>query len=306
MLEMIIKRYKYKLLIWAATGLFLPMTGLILFVVLLASFVGGNEMAIIRAIEIPGEYLILAKAKADETESDFIQLLAASTALVQGDVEKYNEETLEEAYLNIDNPIETPELYDIYKKSYGEIKTGPVPKSGISRTRVYVLNPDTGEKEWQELETYKDFTYSHYDDFGAARTYGGDRSHEGNDVVAQKGTPLVSMTDGTIVSMGWNDFGGWQISIMDANGTYWYYAHMERYALDLEIDQYITAGTLIGYVGSSGYGPVGTTGKFIDHLHLQIGIKLDPAQEEYTWINPYPIIVYTDPMRQELNQNEER
>ena len=97
MLEMIIKRYKYKLLIWAATGLFLPMTGLILFVVLLASFVGGNEMAIIRAIEIPGEYLILAKAKADETESDFIQLLAASTALVQGDVEKYNEETLEEA-----------------------------------------------------------------------------------------------------------------------------------------------------------------------------------------------------------------
>lgn len=306
MLETIIKKYKYKLLIGAATGFLLPLAGLIFFILLIASMLGSSEMPIIRAIEIPGEYLIIAKTKADETGSDFVQLLAASTELVQGDMEKYNTETLNAAYLNINKPLETPELYDIYKKCYGEIKTGPIPSAGIRRTRIYVLNPDTGKKEWVEFETYKEFTYSHYDDFGAARTYGGDRSHEGNDLVADKGTPLVSMTDGTVVSMGWNEFGGWQMSIMDANGTYWYYAHMDRYELHIEKQQYITAGTLIGYVGSSGYGPIGTTGKFIDHLHLQIGIKLDPVQEEYTWINPYPIIVYTAPMRQELNQTEER
>lgn len=284
--------------------MFLPMFSIILFIMLIVAMLGGSDTAIIRAIEIPGEYLIIAKAKADENSSDFIRLLVESTNIAGGEKEQYNAETLEIAYTKILDTLDNQEIYDIYKKIYSEIKTGPIPKSSIVNEWVYEMNLDTGKKEWVEINTLRNWTYSHYEDFGAKRTYGGDRSHLGNDVIADKGTPLLSITDGVITRLGWDELGGWRVGIIDTNGTYWYYAHMLEYAPDIQENQYITAGTLIGYVGNSGYGPIGTTGQFIDHLHLQIGIAIEPnssSDDEYIWINPYPIMVYTEHMRVQLN-----
>lgn len=59
----------------------------------------------------------------------------------------------------------------------------------------------------------------------------------------------------------------------------------------MEIGEEIEAGDLIGYMGDSGYGDEGTTGKFPVHLHL--GIYLEEPDEEIS-INPYWILRYVE------------
>jgi murein DD-endopeptidase MepM/ murein hydrolase activator NlpD len=109
------------------------------------------------------------------------------------------------------------------------------------------------------------------------------RSHEGVDVMAAKGTAVYSTMAGTIVKSGWNDLGGWRLTIRVDDNTDFYYAHLSKYAAGIKEGVKVKAGQLIGYVGSSGYGPVGTEGKFVTHLHFGI-YKRTP---DYRAIDPY-------------------
>lgn len=110
--------------------------------------------------------------------------------------------------------------------------------------------------------------------FGETRTYNPDgsttvRSHEGVDILAPKGQPLVAVGDGKIVRLGWNSLGGWRATIaLDKLPYSAYYAHMSSYASGLALGQTVKRGQLLGYVGDSGYGPEGTTGQFPSHLHF--------------------------------------
>ncbi|WP_169083544.1 M23 family metallopeptidase [Paenibacillus sp. PL91] len=131
--------------------------------------------------------------------------------------------------------------------------------------------------------TYTPFSNSYAD----ARFWSGDgpevRSHEGVDIMAAKGTAVYSAMAGTIVKAGWNDLGGWRVTIRVDDNTEFYYAHLSKYAAGIKEGTKVKAGQLIGYVGSSGYGPVGTEGKFVTHLHFGI-YKRTPA---YQAIDPY-------------------
>lgn len=131
--------------------------------------------------------------------------------------------------------------------------------------------------------TYTPFSNSYAD----ARSWSGDgpevRSHEGVDIMAAKGTAVYSAMAGTIVKAGWNDLGGWRVTIRVDDNTEFYYAHLSKYAAGIKEGAKVKAGQLIGYVGSSGYGPVGTEGKFVTHLHFGI-YKRTPA---YQAIDPY-------------------
>ena len=109
------------------------------------------------------------------------------------------------------------------------------------------------------------------------------RSHEGVDVLAPKGTAVYSALAGTVVKAGWNDLGGWRLTIQVDGDTEFYYAHLSKYAAGMKVGVKVKAGQLIGYVGSSGYGPKGTEGKFVTHLHFGI-YKTTPA---YRAIDPY-------------------
>lgn len=158
------------------------------------------------------------------------------------------------------------------------------------------------EKIWADVRYFPvmfwkeepDLTVTYEDSWMYERTYGGKRGHEGTDLMASQNErrvfPIVSMTDGTITSKGWLPKGGWRIGITAPHGGYFYYAHLDSYA-DVEIGDEIEAGDLIGYMGDSGYGEEGTTGKFPVHLHL--GIYLEEPDEEIS-INPYWILRYTE------------
>lgn len=137
------------------------------------------------------------------------------------------------------------------------------------------------------------YEYTHNDDFGADRTFGGDRHHKGNDIMTKRGIPLVAVTSGIVERIGWEKLGGWRIGIRDSNNRYWYYAHMEEYEKGIDRGDRIKAGDIIGYVGDSGYGPEGTTGKFATHLHIQIGVEF-PGEKEITYINPYGILKFLE------------
>ncbi|WP_274361614.1 M23 family metallopeptidase [Paenibacillus thermotolerans] len=94
------------------------------------------------------------------------------------------------------------------------------------------------------------------------------RTHEGVDIFARAGTPIYASAGGTVVNIGWNDYGGWRLTVQIDNDTAFYYAHMSGYGSNLYKGAKVSQGQLIGYVGSTGYGPQGTSGKFSPHLHF--------------------------------------
>jgi len=125
--------------------------------------------------------------------------------------------------------------------------------------------------------------YSYSNTFGAKRTYGGERLHEGLDIICKSGTPVYSVTDGTVVKKGWITLGGWRILIKDSFGIEYYYAHLSKYVSGISVGDTVKSGQLIGYSGDSGYGKIGTVGQFVAHLHFGI-------YENNVAINPYVFI----------------
>ncbi|ADU31664.1 M23 family metallopeptidase [Evansella cellulosilytica] len=129
------------------------------------------------------------------------------------------------------------------------------------------------------------FNYSYKSTFGDARGWGGRRIHEGTDIFADHGTPVKSTTYGVVELKGWNKYGGWRIGIRDKDNVYHYYAHLSRFEDGIDRGAIVEPGTVIGYVGSTGYGKPGTSGKFPPHLHY--GVYRDNGIIEWSF-DPYP------------------
>lgn len=128
----------------------------------------------------------------------------------------------------------------------------------------------------------KNVNYGYEAGFGDGRSYGGERLHEGVDIIAPAGAAVRSVCNGVVTAKGWLALGGYRIGVMDAFGVYHYYAHLSGYA-DVEIGDAVSAGQVLGYVGSTGYGPEPTWDQLIPHLHF--GLYLDGVA-----IDPYPYL----------------
>ena len=114
------------------------------------------------------------------------------------------------------------------------------------------------------------------DTWGAPRGTG--RRHEGQDIFAPKGTPILSATNGYVYKIGENNLGGQTVSVISAGGRVYYYAHLDAYAPNLEVGDPVTTRTVLGFVGTTG-NAVGTP----PHLHFGV----------YTMsgaINPLPLL----------------
>ena len=106
----------------------------------------------------------------------------------------------------------------------------------------------------------------------------GDRLHEGQDIFAKRGTPVLSATDGYVVRIGENTLGGQTVSVIGAGGRIYYYAHLDSYAPNIAIGDRVTTQTVLGYVGNTGNAAGGPT-----HLHFGVYAR-DGA------LNPLPLL----------------
>lgn len=102
----------------------------------------------------------------------------------------------------------------------------------------------------------------------------GGRLHEGQDIFAERGTAVRSATEGYVVRMGESALGGNTVFVAGAGGRHYYYAHLDSYAPTLAVGDYVTAETVLGYVGTTG-NAAGTS----PHLHFGVytsGGVVDP------------------------------
>lgn len=164
-------------------------------------------------------------------------------------------------------------LREAYRAVFGDLEYFPVPRlSGGEDAAVFE------------------------DTFGASRTYGGQRTHEGTDLFGSKNIsgyyPVVSVTDGVVEKVGWLPLGGWRIGIRSPSGGYFYYAHLDSYSRDFQEGDSVRAGELLGLMGDTGYGPEGTRGKFPVHLHFGIYIRTSNRRE--ISVNPYAVLRYLE------------
>ncbi|MCI9485799.1 MAG: M23 family metallopeptidase [Lachnospiraceae bacterium] len=139
--------------------------------------------------------------------------------------------------------------------------------------------------------------YGYGDSWGAERTYGGERRHEGTDLMdggnGRGFFPVVSVSDGVVEHVGWLELGGWRIGIRAPGGTYFYYAHLDSYDHEFAVGEEVRAGQLLGFMGDSGYGKVpGTVGNFAVHLHFGIYLRTDHFEE--LAVNPYWILRFLE------------
>ncbi|MDQ3913778.1 MAG: peptidoglycan DD-metalloendopeptidase family protein [Actinomycetota bacterium] len=101
------------------------------------------------------------------------------------------------------------------------------------------------------------------DTFGAARS--GGRSHEGVDMFAAEGTPVVAVADGVtfLVENVDDDIGGVSLWIRDQRGNTYYYAHNAMNVVTADGVR-VRAGEVISFVGRTG-NAYGTS----PHLHFE-------------------------------------
>ncbi|MBA4072861.1 MAG: metalloendopeptidase [Gemmatimonas sp.] len=110
---------------------------------------------------------------------------------------------------------------------------------------------------------------------------GGARTHQALDILAKRGTPVLSVDSGTVLRLSRSTLGGITIYTTDpARRFVFYYAHLDRYAEGLREGKAIAQGEVIGYVGSTGNAPKNTP-----HLHFQVMRFVD----ERTWWNGPPL-----------------
>ena len=108
----------------------------------------------------------------------------------------------------------------------------------------------------------------------------GGRLHQGVDIVGARGKLLYAVVSGTISKVYVDSPGslaGNGVRIAQDNGTYFTYLHMDTLAGGIELGAKVTAGQVIGTLGSTGNA---TT----PHLHFEVHPAGGAA------VNPYPLV----------------
>ncbi|MBQ8834182.1 MAG: peptidoglycan DD-metalloendopeptidase family protein [Oscillospiraceae bacterium] len=101
-------------------------------------------------------------------------------------------------------------------------------------------------------------------------TAGASSYHQGVDLAGPKGTPIYATRTGVVTTARYSNSAGWYVSINHGDGFSSIYMHMESYVVSA--GQAVSAGQLIGYMGSTGI----STGS-----HLHFGIAYNGA-----YVNP--------------------
>jgi len=155
-------------------------------------------------------------------------------------------------------------------------------------------DPATGS--WFDYECSPQFTYD---------------GHRGTDIMAynfrlmDQGVPILAAADGTVswTQTGYFDRNYWTpyiglpngINIRHSDGSDSQYFHLRQHSVAVEVGDYVEAGQIIGYMGSSGSSPN-------PHLHFELwqgGVSQNPnngacSPTPSLWLEPFDYPGHTD------------
>ena len=116
---------------------------------------------------------------------------------------------------------------------------------------------------------------------------GGSRTHEALDILAPRGTPVLSATGGRVLKLFDSKAGGKMVYAADSSERFiLMYAHLDAYAPGLADGQPLKRGQVIGVVGTTGNAPPN-----VPHLHFAIA-RSNHVNEWWKGapVNPYPLL----------------
>lgn len=200
------------------------------------------------------------------------------------------------------------ELFNYYYDGYSAVLKNFIGYYKTNASGEYKLK--YGVKAFSPIA--EGYSYTHYRDFGASRSYGYKRQHLGNDLMGNTSTPIAAVEGGIIEAIGWNIYGGWRIGIRSTDSNrYYYYAHLKKdkpYAKNFKEGDYVAAGDIIGYLGMTGYSKTENTNNInIPHLHFGMQLIFDESQKDANsqiWIDVYDIIEFLHPYRVSIKKDE--
>ena len=247
-------------------------------------------------------YLKCKEAKKEEREISFSDCLAYLGARYGGDFKKYKRSDLD----NLCERLKTEKIEEITKdmKYFGYFREAYSAVLSNFVGDFEIETEENGKKETVKKYGLKVFSpvargysYSHYDDFGSARSYGYKRKHLGHDLMGSVGTPVIAVESGIVEALGWNRFGGWRIGIRSFDKKrYYYYAHLRKghpFSDELYEGKTVTAGDVIGYLGMTGYSTNEDVNNInTPHLHYGLQLIFDESQKEGNneiWIDMYAL-----------------
>lgn len=111
--------------------------------------------------------------------------------------------------------------------------------------------------------------------FGDPRD-GGARSHEGEDILAPRGTPLASPTDAVVTRTGNGSSSGLYVTTRNPGGESFTYMHLDDIAEGIKAGTVLEPGDILGFVGDTGNAKGGVT-----HVHFEI-------RENRKALDPFP------------------
>ncbi len=262
------------------------------------------------------------KSQNEDIKISWIDILAYLGSKYSGDFKKYKESDINEVVKKLQSGTSIEEItknnknYNYYHQVYEAVL-----KEFLGKYKVKTKSKKSGEDaEWTEVYGLKAFSpiaktfpYSHYDDFGANRSYGYKRPHLGHDMMSAIGTPVIAVESGTVEIMGWNQYGGWRIGIRSFDKKrYYYYAHLRKdrpFHADLKEGSVVKAGDVIGYVGRTGYSAKENVNNIREsHLHWGMELIFDESQKECDneiWIDLWAITKLLEKNKSAVIRNSE-
>ncbi|MCM1199419.1 MAG: peptidoglycan DD-metalloendopeptidase family protein, partial [Clostridium sp.] len=100
--------------------------------------------------------------------------------------------------------------------------------------------------------------------------------HTGIDYAAPAGTPVMTIGDGTVTSIGYEGAGGNVVRIRHNSVYSTAYLHLSKFASGLKVGQRVAQGDVIGYVGATGR----CTGPHLDFRVWKNGSPVNPLKME--------------------------
>lgn len=130
-------------------------------------------------------------------------------------------------------------------------------------------------------------TPSIVDTWGQSRG-GGARRHQGTDIMAPGGTPVIAAAAGTVEKLFDSRAGGHTLYVRSPDHRWsYYYAHLAAYAPGMAPGVQVRAGDHLGFVGDTGNAGAGNY-----HLHFGISrMRLGDGWWQGEPVNPYPLLV---------------